>query len=179
MTRRDFVLQPFLAGLPRPMVSVSGSLRRQGTRLAITFTIAGRLADLIIPPPAPTPARRWLLWEATCCEFFLAIPGAADYWEFNLSPSGDWNVFHLSSYRQGIREESAIADLTVLVQGQPDRLTLSLPIDLAAILPPDRPWEAAVSAVLQHTDGRFTFWALSHPAPQPDFHHRGGFLLTL
>ena len=77
-----------------------------------------------------------------------------------------------------IRELQA-EHLPLVVQRRPGRLTLSLQIDLAAILPPDRPWEAAVSAVLQHTDGRFTFWALSHPAPQPDFHHRAGFLLAV
>lgn len=179
MTSWEFVLQPFPAGLPLPAITLSGNLRRQGTLLAITYTLAGRLADLIIPPPAPAPTRRWLLWEATCCEFFLAIPGAEDYWEFNLSPSGDWNVFHLSGYRQGIREESAIDHLPLVVQRRPNRLTLSLQTDLAAIFPPDHSWKAAVSAVLQHADGRCTFWALSHPAPQPDFHHRASFLLAV
>ncbi len=179
MIKREFALQPFPVGPVLPAVAIRGHLCRQGTLLAITYVISGRLADVVIPPPAPVPARRWLLWEATCCEFFLAIPEAEEYWECNLSPAGDWNVFHLSGYRQGIREETAIPHLPLVVQSQPDTLTLSLEVDLAAILPPDQPWEAAVSAVLQHPNGQFTFWALRHPAPQPDFHHRAGFVITI
>lgn len=179
MTEQEFALRPFPGDLCLPAVALGGLLWRQGSLLTITFILSGRLADVVIPPPAPVPARRWLLWEATCSEFFLALPGHDDYWEFNLSPSGDWNVFHLSGYRQGIQEEPAITTLAVSVARQPDQLSLRLQTDLAAILPADQPWEVAISTVLLHPNGHATFWALIHPAPQPDFHHRAGFILTL
>jgi len=176
---QDFVLHPFPNGLAAPAVALSGQLCRQGSRLAITFILSGDLSEVVIPAAAPTPSRRWLLWESTCCEFFLALPGRQGYWEFNLSPAGHWNVFHLSGYRQGIAEEPAITHLPLTIRRRPDRLTLSLDIDLAVFRPPAAAWQAAVSAVLQHHDGHCTYWALVHPAAAPDFHHPAGFILTL
>lgn len=179
MIGQEFALRPFPADPSPPGVSIRGRLGRQGSLFTISFILSGQLADVVIPAAALAPARRWLLWETTCLEFFLALPGHDDYWEFNLSPSGDWNVFHLTDYRQGIQEEMAITHLPLEIHRQPDRLTISLTIDLQAILPADRPWEVAISTVLQHLDGRYTYWALNHPAPQPDFHHRAGFSITI
>mgnify|MGYP005844320675 CR=1 FL=1 len=179
MSGREFALQPFPADQGVPAVTIQGSLDRRGADFAIDYCIGGRLAELIIPAPTAAPARRWLLWEATCCEFFLAVPGAEGYWEFNLSPGGDWNVFHLSGYRQGIREEEAISQLVAVVQRQPDEVRVSLAVDLAAILPADQPWQVAVSTVLKHQDGRYSYWALCHPGPRPDFHDRASFIITV
>ena len=125
------------------------------------------------------PARQWLLWETTCFECFLAIRGAVSYWEFNLSPAGPWNIFRLASYRQGIQEEPAFQVLPVTVSRHPEKLTLSLNVDLAAIIPADRPLEVGVSTVLQDRHGELSYWALTHPGPEPDFHHRDGFVIKL
>ena len=119
------------------------------------------------------------MWETTCFEFFLAIPAAAGYWEFNLSPAGLWNVFRLTGYRQGLQEEPAFPRLPFTVHRQPEILTLTLNVDLAAIIPGNPPLEVAISTVLQHQDGRLSYWALTHPGPEPDFHHREGFLIKL
>ena len=35
------------------------------------------------------------------------------------------------------------------------------------------------AAVVEETDGRLSYWALTHPAERPDFHHRDGFVLVL
>ena len=36
-----------------------------------------------------------------------------------------------------------------------------------------------MSAVIETDDGRLSYWALAHPAPQPDFHHRAGWTARL
>jgi hypothetical protein len=179
LTSRDFILHPFPGSLCLPALLVAGHIARQGSRLNLTYTLSGQLQEVIIPAPAQPPTRRWLLWESTCLEFFLKIPGDSGYWEANLSPSGDWNFFRLSGYRQGIAEEPAIAHLPVSSHRQPDRFVLQTDLELAALLPAHEPWHLALSAVLEHPGGRFTFWALSHPAPQPDFHHSDSFILLL
>jgi hypothetical protein len=179
MKRQTFSLQPFASGPPGPPHAITGEISRHETDLSLTCHLTGQLQDLIIAPPAPEPARQWLLWETTCFECFLAIRGVVSYWEFNLSPAGHWNVFRLASYRQGIQEEPAFQGLPITVSRQPEKLTLSLDVDLAAIIPADLPLEVGLSTVLQHRDGRLSFWALSHPGPEPDFHHREGFIITL
>ncbi len=37
----------------------------------------------------------------------------------------------------------------------------------------------ALSAVIEETDGRLSYWALAHPAAKPDFHHAEAFVLSL
>lgn len=38
---------------------------------------------------------------------------------------------------------------------------------------------AAITAVIEETDGTKSYWALAHPAGKPDFHHPDGFVLEL
>lgn len=179
MKQLDFTLSPFAPGPALAPFSITGTISREGTRLALSYRLAGPLQELQLPDPAPVPARRWLLWEATCLEFFLAPQTGPGYWEFNLSPAGHWNVFRLTGYRQGIEEEPALEALPFHVTRLPQLLTLSIAVDLAPLLSASTPVKAAVSAILQHHDDVLSFWALTHPSGQPDFHHPQGFCLKL
>jgi hypothetical protein len=179
MNHHNFVLQPFAQVIPMASFSITGTISRGRTLLTITYILAGPLPELIIAPPAATPARQWDLWETTCFEFFLAIRDAIGYWEFNLSPAGHWNVFRLAGYRQGLAEEPAIRSLPFTSHQQTEKLTLSLDVDLSDIIPGDRPLKAAISTVLHHQGGRLSYWALTHPGPEPDFHSPQGFVLKL
>jgi hypothetical protein len=179
MKQHAFALQPFSKGSPAPPYPLAGVFSRRGTDLSLLFQLAGPLQELVLTPPATEPSRQWLLWESTCFECFLAIPGQASYWEFNLSPAGPWNAFRLASYRQGIQEEPAIQVLAVTVSRQPEILTLSLNVDLAALIPAAKPLEVGLSTVLQDRRGGLSFWALTHPGPEPDFHRREGFIILL
>ena len=116
MNLRNFALTPFTPLRPGLEVAVTGSLVRDARTLAITYTLRGPLAGLVIPAPDPRPARRDGLWEATCFEFFLAAPGTPAYWEFNLSPAGHWNVYRFADYRTGMTEETAVKALEVRVR---------------------------------------------------------------
>ena len=46
-------------------------------------------------------------------------------------------------------------------------------------LPEDRPWRAALSAVIEEASGTKSYWALAHPPGKPDFHHSDAFVLDL
>ena len=39
--------------------------------------------------------------------------------------------------------------------------------------------EVGITAVIEHSDGRLSYWALHHPAAEADFHHRGGFTIQV
>jgi len=178
MNSRSFSLRPFApAGLP-PGIKITGSLRRQADTLALTYLLQGRLTEVLLPVPAARPVRRDRLWEETCFEFFLALQDAPQYWEFNLSPAGDWNVFHFTAYRQGLAAEPAFSSLPFEVQKRPEALGLALEVDLARIVTADQTLEVAVAAVIKARDGRISHWALTHPGPRADFHRRDSFILT-
>ena len=126
------------------------------------------------------PARKDELWQTTCFECFLAIPDGPQYWEFNMSPSGDWNVYHMDAYRRvGVREETSIQQLPFAVQKDVDCFSLEVSVDLDPIIRQENIVQVGISSVIQTKDGIESYWALAHPNPQADFHLRESFILVL
>ena len=179
MSMQGFALQPFSEASPKSSLKISGQISRISSRLAIHFILLGHLADVVIPIPADMPTRKCALWEETCFEFFIALKGSSRYREFNLSPAGHWNVFRFAAYRKGMQEDTAIASLPFSVLRQAGALSLSLEIVLDRIHLRDQALEVGISAVIKHCDGMMSYWSLSHPGLQADFHHRAGFLIEL
>jgi hypothetical protein len=179
MKDQSFSLTPFPSARPLPPVTIDGTIARHADTLAVRYRLLGRLEDLAIPDPAPVPERKDGLWKATCFELFLAVKGAPQYWEFNLSPAGRWNVYCFFSYRRGMAEEPAFAALPFSVESEKDALCLALELDLGRIVWGGLALEVAISAILNHKDGSVTHWALIHRGPQPDFHRRDGFIIAL
>ena len=174
-----FSLKPFQTNdISRDYV-ITGKIARKKYLLTILYELKGPLDDLEITPAADEPTRRDRLWEKTCFELFLSVGASDPYWEFNLSPSGDWNVYRFSAYREGMEEERRFIGLPCGVQTGPNRLRLELKVNAEKILQQDRTVNAAVSAVLKSKGGDISFWALTHKGIRHDFHSREGFLIEL
>lgn len=179
MIEQSFTLVPFPAPII-PAVSLTGKLSLQNNLLTLHYVLAGNLEEVLISQASLSPSRKDELWKATCFEFFLALKGQPGYWEFNLSPSGDWNIYRMDAYRRiGFCEESAISQPAFAARKETDRFSLDVSIDLTSIIPFEQEVQMAVTAILQTKDGNETYWALIHPAPQPDFHTRESFILAL
>jgi hypothetical protein len=179
MNGRDFSLKPFSPTSSPPDFKITGNIIRRGDILAIRYALQGKLADLVIPGPAARPVRRHGLWEATCCEIFLGVKDAPGYWEFNLSPAGDWNVYRFAGYRQGMAEEEAFTSLAFRVRRRPDSLGLALELEIERIVAADQPLSVAPAAVIKFRDQGLTYWALTHPGAEADFHRRDSFQVEL
>jgi len=179
MSGRRFSLEPFSPGGPGPEVEITGNIGRHDNNLTIGYDLRGRLAALAIPAPADLPARRHGLWEETCFELFLGVQHSPQYWEFNLSPGGPWNVYRFAAYRQGMQEETAFAALPFRVRRRWDSVRLTLGLDLAKTPPAGRALEAGIAAVLRLAGGGVSYWALTHNGPQADFHRRDSFIVQL
>lgn len=164
---------------PPPGLEVRGSVERSGDRLSLTYRLLDPAGLVRIPAATTTPQRRDGLWQHTCLEAFLAEPGADPYWELNLAPSGDWNVYKLSGYREGLSPESVISALPFDVSRRPDGLELVVNLNLAALPLAGRPLQLGITAVLELQDGAILYWALLHPGEQADFHLREGFGLRV
>jgi hypothetical protein len=127
-----------------------------------------------------SPSRKDELWKATCFEFFLAIKGQPGYWEFNLAPCGDWNVYRMDAYRRvGFREETAISRLHFEFKKESGGYSLDVSVDMASLIQPEQELQMAITAIIQTMDGIETYWALAHPASHADFHLRESFILAL
>lgn len=179
MMSPGFFLQPFSKELQLSNIMVTGTISRTAGVIGVTYTLHGPLSDIVIPSSSVMPARQKELWEETCFEFFLAPADSDQYWEFNLSPSGNWNVYHFESFREGMKEETGFSSLPFRIDNQSDCFTLTLELDVTPISREDQRIKAGISAVILFNDGNRTFWSLVHPGTQPDFHNRGSFIIDL
>jgi hypothetical protein len=179
MRQKRFELVPF-PDLEIPDIKITGNVFRDGNLLTVQYSLSGKIEQVLFPNVHPRPGRKDKLWLVTCFEFFLALPGQPQYWEFNLSPAGDWNAFHMDAYRRiGFRQEESIQNPEIKLANDIDCFKLDATIDLDPIFTSETKIQAAVTSVIQTRQGHETYWALVHPQPQADFHLRESFLLTL
>lgn len=178
-----FVLRPFGCGAAQSGLRLEGRLRLQGEHLCVTYALSGDVASVALPPANREPlARADGLWRHTCFELFLAAEGEAPYWEVNLAPNGDWNLYRLADYRQGLTPVPDRDALPFTVISQSNQLELSvdllLPLELSRACRL-RPLRLGVTAVIERQGGDVSYWALAHGGPEADFHRREDFLLRL
>ncbi|WP_404784291.1 DOMON-like domain-containing protein [Altericista sp. CCNU0014] len=179
MNDQIFSLQPFGKDPTLPNLEVIGTIARRDPFLLVQYTLLGEIDRVIVPAPNNKPTRKTELWEQTCFEFFLSIRNSPAYWEFNLSPTGDWNIYRFEDYRQGMQEETAYTELPFSTETEADAFSLSLRLDLDEIIPVGRVLDVGISAVTELEGGKITHWALKHPSTQADFHRRESFTLKL
>jgi hypothetical protein len=179
MTEQSFALIPF-PDSHTPAIMITGGITREQGLLKVQYLLTGTTEDILFPTPVSSAGRKGELWLATCFEFFLALPDQPQYWEFNLSPSGEWNAFRMDAYRRiGFREEEQVRDLRLDIRRERDRFRLDAAVDLNGVLDTDDQIQAGITAVIQGLDGNETYWALAHPGIQADFHLRESFILAL
>ena len=162
---------PASAWLPAFGLSVEVQCTEDGLRLG--YMLTGELDDLLVPAPQhPGPADE--LWRHTCLEAFLLEGSGPGYRELNFSPSGQWAHYRFSGQR--VRDVTPAVPLTAPVcqwQMTPGQLKLQVRLPAHVELPDDGRL-LGLSAVLEHRDGRLSYWALAHPAARPDFHDPAG-----
>jgi hypothetical protein len=178
MTNQTFFLQPFSSNESLSHLQITGNIARHDNQLTINYQLIGDLKTVVIPSPSNTPTRKHELWEETCFEFFLGIKDTTQYWEFNLSPSGDWNVYRFDGYRQGMTEEAAFSILPFKVH-QFDDLSLTLNLDLSKIISKTQNIDVAITTVIKNSNNTVNYWALTHCSKEADFHLRDSFVINL
>lgn len=179
MNEQIFSLIPF-ADPHLPDISITGSISRKGNDLNVHYRLTGDIERLSFPEPSTQPARHDELWKSTCLEFFIAVLNQPEYWEFNMSPSGDWNVYHMDAYRRiGFREETLIQRLPFLVRKETGCVSVEATVDLSPIIQAEKTIQVGIASIIQTKDGHETYWALIHPNPQADFHIRESFIIEL
>ncbi len=155
--------------------------------LCLQFTLSGELSALRIAP-AGAPARTDELWRHTCFEAFVRRAGEPGYLEFNFSPSGAWQSYRFSDYRQGAlpAELPASPHLTIGMRERAGAAQRDEALVLEALVALPAPYgdaprgvQLALSAVVEDEEGSLSYWALRHAAGRADFHHPDAFALML
>lgn len=164
-------------------IAVEAARPRPGA-LHLRYLVTGETGGLSLPPAA-APARAEGLWRHTCFEAFVraelgAGPGGP-YYEFNLAPSTRWAAYRFGGYRDGMSPASELSAPAVETasSGAGFELRTALELERLPDLPADLPWRLGLSAVIEESGGRLSYWALAHPPGAPDFHHADCFALEL
>ena len=178
-------LEPF-GGLPHPPdLTVSGQASRQAGRLELVWRLEGDLDALVLPEPSQSRRRCDGLWQTTCLEAFWGFAGQNAYWELNLAPSGDWNLYRLNHYRGPlvpVALEVAPAWKVLRTAGEWE---VAVDLDLSEVAggnepsSADLPLEISLTAVIEQVGQGVSYWALAHTGVEPDFHRRDSFGLGL
>jgi hypothetical protein len=174
-----FFLIPFQPDQTLPQITITGQIERLASQLSLSWLVTGEIDQIAIPAPATSPTRQDNLWQTTCFEFFLGLTDQPDYWEFNLSPSGHWNCYRFSDYRQGMVTETAFKISPFQFDHSPQMLTFQINLDLSGLFSSSPALMAGITTVIQTIDGNLSYWALTHPGPEADFHRRDSFQLDL
>ena len=173
---------------PAPSCSISaGMIWRETGALTLTYLVLplernvhrSWIDQLLKARPDSSGSGQRLdhLWEHTCFEAFLAVPDQSVYWELNVAPSGDWNLYRFHDYRhlEAVEERCSPPEVTVEPLGAGVRCSVAL--DPCNFWPDALVPEIALTMVVEPTPGDLSYWALSHPGDQADFHDRRGFLV--
>jgi len=166
-----FFLRPH-AQSPSPVTRIAIGVERIAPAvLGLTYWIGGDLSHVAFPKPQEA-ARTDGLWRHSCCEVFLGAEQG--YYEFNFSPSSQWAAYRFDGHRAGMR--NAATDDPAIAwdrDGEAAKLTATIR------LPSDATGPLGLSAIIEDTSGNRSFWALAHPAGEPDFHDAACFAAQL
>lgn len=146
--------------------------RPRPSTLVMRYFVTGKISDLLLPPVTAS-TRADELWQHTCFEAFIgASPGNA-YYEFNFTPSTQWAAYRFSGYRSGMHIASEMSTPRIEARSGDAfyELQVSVELDRLPGLPDDATWRLGLSAVIEETSGRKSYWALAHPPGEADFHH--------
>ena len=151
-----------------------------GRTLYLDYCLEADLGRLALPA-ASAPERRDGLWQHTCFEAFMKLPGETDYLELNFSPSGAWAAYCFDEYRQGARPAPTGRPTRFALSSSDTQINLQLAVDLTpcAGLVAAGVLEAGLAAVLEDRDGMLSYWALAHSSEHPDFHRAQDWRLCL
>ena len=179
MRKKFFTLIPFTDKSINSQLKIQGNIARQQNMLTVVYQLVGDLNKIVIPVASNPPTRQHELWQNTCFELFLGLKDSPEYWEVNLSPGGDWNIYRFGDYRQGMTEAEEFNSLPFFVEKRSPTFQLQLALDLSPIIVAEQDLAIGVTAVIKFKPNLLTYWALTHPATEADFHHRDSFVIYL
>ncbi len=173
--KKQFHLKPFSANDG----DIEGQISRGTDDLEVIFSFSDGNNLMKWPNHPPPQSRREGLWEQTCFEVFIKPRGKPQYWEFNLAPTGHWECYRFTNYRQQRVREQQIGSLVITTSDHQGRFTLKGTLPLNFLFPPEQPLDLGLSAVIVNRDDEVSYWALSHFTAKPDFHNPKTFVLQL
>lgn len=157
--------------------NVHVEFERQSNILKLTYSLVGEIEEVTLPSYRQG-ERQNQLWENTCFELFLSNEKSEEYLEFNISPAGDWNIYHFDGLRSGMKEETKASVTLFPPNKQSTTYTQTVEVNLEDTVFANSPLNIGITTVTRMNE-EVEYWALVHPHhDRPDFHHPAGHILS-
>ena len=160
-------------------IEITGTVALEAGALNVIYCISGATERVKYARAGTQPSRKNELWRTTCFELFMKVPAGSEYWEVNLAPSRDWNMYHFTGYRSALQQELLVTDINIATEVAQSRLVslrATLPLPLSVV---GQKLALGISSVIEDHDGNLHYFALRHCGIKPDFHDPAGFDITL
>lgn len=177
MKKHSFSLKPFQR--LKTDLQITGEITRDKNILTVHYSFKGDLEKIEIPAVEKLPIRKNELWETTCFEFFIGIKDTTVYWEFNLSPSGDWNIYYFEKYREPMELENRFESLPFNILRDSNALYLGVELNLDCLVSIIENIDVSITTVIKSKEGDISYWALKHCGEEADFHLRDSFIYNM
>lgn len=164
--------------LPTLDVAISGQIERIASTINLHYLVNGDISKILWPVFKRNGPRQPDLWQHTCFELFIWPLHQTQYYEYNLSPSGGWNAYGFSDYRNGKRDLPIDAIEIRIDQDTQNSFALNCSIAIVDTAPSSI-IKVGISAVIEDQQQRQHFFALSHRGKRPDFHLKESFTIEL
>ncbi|MBT3584452.1 MAG: DOMON-like domain-containing protein [Halobacteriovoraceae bacterium] len=163
----EHILQSF--SKPSHRYTVSGGYHISHQQINFFFDLKGDLSQFSFERKNAPPTRRDQLWQDNCFEVFSLNSNTGEYLEFNLSPIGDWNVYHFTGQRMGMQTYTEIENLEIRSNEDSGHFHLEFDIPLEILLKGSD--KLGLTAVIREKNSpKLEYWAKSHPSKKADFH---------
>lgn len=175
-------LRPFIGNEVDAVEGIEYMVWRDRGCIGVEYDLYGLLSHLVFPDQSAFFDKRCdQLWRHTCFELFFREQDEkkTSYFECNFSPSGNWNVYSFTSYRKGMLPADIVRDVEITTETTKKIFSLRAEVDLAGLVSDSSNVEIGVACIVENTDGKLGYWALSHPGETPDFHDPKSFMIRL
>ncbi len=153
--------------------TVKAIIELHDDKLMLEYQISGNLSHYHFPKLTKQ-QRADKLWLDTTFELFIAPENSAEYWEINVSPSTQWNVYHFTSYKEGMKESNIISQPTIKTYEYDNeyRLTFNSTVPNEYF---DHVLQINLCVILLDQKGVRYFYSIKRREGSPDFHDRDCF----
>jgi hypothetical protein len=144
--------------------------------LALRYEVKGNIDQLAFAA-ATAPERQHRLWQHSCFEIFLKVPGEEGYQEYNFSSSGAWAAYGFTGRRAGMHDldRPHAPEITSHIDGDCFIVDVKLSDTLMSY---DLNMLIGLSTIIEEKSGTLSYWAIAHPDGPADFHHPDCFALS-
>jgi len=111
------------------------------------------------------------LWKSTCFELFIANEQSEEYYEINISPFKQWNIYHFDGYKKGMKEFKKVSEPIIQMTKENYNYKLSFEIEFNQKIFNNEGLSFNLATIILDKNNLRHFYTM-YPRKTADFHNR-------